>query len=75
MKIETKFNVGEVVWYLNPETLKIESQRTESLKYEGFTQYSGGNSPKITYRFNSKPTGEFDESKLFKTKEELLASL
>lgn len=72
MKIETKFNIGDIVYWLNKNNYKIEkfeitqintcfySNCTESIEYVGYTKNHSGT--------------EY-ESNLYKTKEELISNL
>ncbi len=75
MKIETKYSINENVFFLNRDTLKVQCESIERIIYEENRGYSAPNTCQTIYAFNSTHLGIFNESELFKTKQELLDSL
>lgn len=70
-----KYKVGEDVYFLNKNTLKIQKENVERLYYKESRGYSAPNYIEISYDFNSSDLGGYKENELFSTKEELLKSL
>lgn len=68
MKIETKFDVGEEVYFLMDNEIVLDEIRSFKITKEV-------NRGAITVYFIGNYVQDFKESKLFKTKEELLNSL
>lgn len=64
MKIETKFNIGESVWFL--DGYKVTCANIVGIE----TQLYGTAKPHIAYRFVVFPSRR--ESEVFKTKKELI---
>lgn len=78
MTIETKYSIGDTFWVLNPRTLLTESHKIASIdaRVEVIPgdNYSSVNRSSIFYKcYGGSVTVE--ESKIFTTKEALLASL
>jgi len=83
MKIEAKYNVGDIVWLMNGQGVTVKATQAK-IMVVNFVQdavnYRKGN---ITYEYAKKNGSWYDEantdscneSYLFPTKEELLASL
>lgn len=69
MKIETKFNIGEELFFLNKDK-KISKQKVVS-----FFNYVTEDEKNTSYTMNEKYTGEsINEKDLFKSKGDLLKS-
>lgn len=69
MKIETKYSLGDKVWYIFSN--KVESSTIESI----YLTIGENNRPKPTqYRLNRREE-DFEENKLFSSKDELLKTL
>lgn len=67
MKIETKYDIGENVWFL--EDYRAQSSKISGVEY----QKLGDAKPYILYRFLAFQPKK--ESQVFKTKEELIKYL
>lgn len=67
MKIETKYDIGESVWFL--EDYRLQAARISGVEY----QQLGDAKPYILYRFVAFQPKK--EAQVFKTKEELLKYL
>lgn len=67
MKIETKYDIGEDVWFLHDDRIVIFRISGVEIKKLGNTK------PFIQYRFLAYPPKK--ESQIFKTKEELIKYL
>jgi len=86
MTIETKFNYGDIVWYMTenkPHKIEITEFKAECI-YSGYSELEWGSERTYPIRFwyrdgqsrgGDKTTGWIPEYSLFKSKEELLASL
>lgn len=74
MKIETKFNIDDTVWFMHKE--KPTTKTVRSMKVHSGKCLVGITDPLIEYDFNEHDAkGYKDEKQLFPTKEELLQSL
>ena len=72
MTIETKFNIGDEVWYMENNKVccdTISAIHLHVYEYDRIFNYSFGLTD------CTKPYIQVDESKLFRTKQELLDSL
>lgn len=67
MKIETKYDIGESVWFL--EDYRLQSSKISGVEY----QKLGDAKPYILYRFLAFQPKK--ESQVFKTKEDLIKYL
>lgn len=67
MKIETKYDIGESVWFL--EDYRLQCAKISGVEY----QKLGDANPYILYRFLIFPPKT--ESQVFKTKDELIKYL
>ena len=76
MTIETKYNIGDILWFMHdnkPKTMKVWDINIEiKTKFDG--QYEYGSYVRIFY-YDFGNHNKIEESELFPTKEELLKSL
>ena len=77
MTIETKYNIGDEVWFMD-EKGRIKSDIIHAISYSHWdSSFSLEEEIELQYNFNI-PIGRkswYEESELFPTKEELLKSL
>lgn len=72
MKLETKFNLRQKVYFMWGN--KVQSLQIDSISVKAIALGGGEEEIEISYKLNGL-TNSFDESDLFATKEELLKSL
>lgn len=73
MTIETKYNIGDEVFYLDEN--KVNKKKIEVIEFNLFKDGSGGLKYKLE-GYNKEGNWQYlKENELFPTKEELLASL
>jgi hypothetical protein len=68
MKIETKYNIGDEVWFYNMDYAWLEKQKIINIKVELIK-----GCPDIRYK--TEYSGWFSESHIFKSKEDFIKSL
>jgi hypothetical protein len=81
MKIETKYNIGDKVWYLDSDNKPLPKIKEMSIN-KILTLSGGSKENNIFIYYNGWETEDWQnipeklkEENLFKTKEELIASL
>lgn len=76
MTIETKYNIGDEVWYIAPNG-KIKAAKIKAISYHAFDESLSPHKTKIAYffKFVVGYKAWYLEEELYPTKEELLKSL
>ena len=75
MVIETKFNIGDEVWTTNFKLSKLVKCKIEKIAIKVYSNPTNKICNTIEYLLDEDTFWYREENKLFKTKEELIASL